>query len=143
MVNSSFSLCNGSELKVFLGRLSEALSSSTAFFRTFQALGPELGRSEYLVQKTYAGISFSRTKPGGQSSFVVGGLTGSELIMSTLQREPWPRWGGDQGPAGGTGRTWWRGAGRECHKMLSIEKGKAFGLGLLSDGISLGRKGVE
>ena len=73
--------------------------------------------------------------PGGQSASVVGGLTGSELNTSALRGEPWPRWGGDRGAAGGAGLTWWPGGGTGRRKMLSIEKGRAFGLVSLSDEI--------
>ena len=43
-----------SELNAVLGRLSSGFASPLFFF-TFLILGPELGRSEYLVQKTQAG----------------------------------------------------------------------------------------
>ena len=77
--------------------------------------------------------------PGGQSASVVEGLTGSELNTSTLRGEPWTRWGGDQRAAGGAGLTWWPGGGTGRRKMLSIEKGRAFGLGSLSERLGLPR----
>ena len=77
--------------------------------------------------------------PGAQSASVVEGLTGSEIKTSTLRGEPWPRWGGDQRAAGGAGLTWWPGGGTGRRKMLSIEKGRAFGFGSLSERLGLPR----
>ena len=78
--------------------------------------------------------------PGGQSASVVGGLTGfSELNTSALRGEAWPRRrvGGDLGAAvrGAAGLTWWPAGGSSVtgrRNMLSIEKGRAFGLVSLS-----------
>ena len=92
------------------------------------------------MQKTQAGTSFPfgpRTIPGGQSASVVGGLTGSTgLKTSGFRGDPWPRWGGVRGAGGAGGLTWWpEGGGIGRLRILSIEKGRAFGLVSLSDEI--------